>query len=190
MRKSDSDKMDPMFIQRWSPRAFLPDTVTDEQRVALFEAARWSPSCFNEQPWRFVYARSEADRQRFVDVLVQANQVWAQAAPLLLLAFCKRHFDHNGKDNHWAWFDTGAAWMSLTLQANKLGLHCHAMAGFDADGAYAACGVDPKQYQAVCAIAVGKMGPAERLPQAIRDTEQPSERRTVAQFAFEGRFPG
>ena len=107
MRKTDNKKLDNMFIARWSPRAFLSDSIAEEDMETLFEAARWSPSCFNEQPWRFVYAHKEGDLKKFRAVLGEGNQVWANKAPLLVIAFSRRTFAQNGKPNRWADFDTG-----------------------------------------------------------------------------------
>jgi nitroreductase len=96
-RKTDYKKLDNMFIERWSPRAFLPDPVENEDIKTIFEAARWSQSCFNEQPWRFVYAQQPGDLQKFQSALTEGNQVWANHAPLLAFAFSKKHFSHNEK---------------------------------------------------------------------------------------------
>lgn len=186
MRKTASTKLDSMFIERWSPRAFLPDPIADEDIATIFEAARWSPSCFNEQPWRFVYARQPEDLQRFRSVLVEKNQIWASNAPLLALVFSQKSFTQNDKSNRWADFDTGAAWMALTLQANKLGLYTHGMGGFDVEKAYAATGIDPNQFNAICAIAIGKRGDANILPDDLKDGESPSGRRSMNEILFEG----
>ena len=116
MRKTEYKKLDPMFIKRWSPRAFLTDPIADEDIKTIFEAARWSMSCFNEQPWCFVYARKPDDLVKFREVLTESNQAWANKAPLLAFVFSKKYFSHNDKPNRYADFDTGAAWMALTLQ--------------------------------------------------------------------------
>jgi len=186
MRKTVYDKLDRMFIERWSPRAFLSDPVTEEDIKTLFEAARWSPSCFNEQPWRFVYAHRPDDLKRFRSVLTEKNQVWANHAPLLVLVFSKKTFAHNGNPNRWADFDTGAAWMALTLQANKLSLYTHGMAGFSVDKAFAITGVDPDEYNAICAIAVGRLGEPATLPDDLRKREVPSDRKTMDEIVFNG----
>ena len=99
MRETDNRKLERMFINRWSPRAFLPDPVPEEDIITMFEAARWSPSCFNEQPWRFVYAHRPDDLESFRAVLTESNQVWANKAPLLILVFSKNSFSHNDKPN-------------------------------------------------------------------------------------------
>lgn len=122
---------------RWSPRAFDPDKpVSHYDLLALLEAARWAASCFNDQPWRFVVcdkATDEAAWQQAFGTLVEKNKQWAKNAPLLILSVAMEHFNHNGKPNRWAMYDTGAASASLCLQATALGLCVHQMGGFDAD---------------------------------------------------------
>ena len=128
-RTPDAD-VDAMFADRWSPRAFLPDPVPKEQLERLFCAAGWAPSCYNEQPWLFLYAVTPEDRARFVEALVPLNQRWASKAPVLAFLAVRRRFARNGNENRAAVFDGGAAWMALALQARKMGLHTHAMLGF------------------------------------------------------------
>jgi nitroreductase len=186
MRNTEFKKLDSMFIERWSPRSFLPDSITDEDIKTIFEATRWSPSCFNEQPWRFVYAHQPDDLEAFRSVLVDANQVWANAAPLLVLVFSKKSFTQNDKPNRWAEFDTGAAWMALSLQANKLGLYTHGMGGFDPDKAFSVTGMDSEKYNVICAIAIGKLGEANTLPDDLKEGESPSDRMPLDEIVFEG----
>lgn len=157
MRRTNYKKLDDMFIARWSPREFLPDAIESEDVETLFEAARWSPSCFNEQPWRFVYANTPDDVSLFRTALVKDNQGWTENVPLLVFVFSKIHFAQNSKLNKWAGFDTGAAWMALTLQANRLGIHTHAMGGIKRDVAFEVTGMDSDAYDVVCAIALGRI---------------------------------
>ncbi len=157
-REPEFEKVDTQFPERWSPRAFLPDQLSEEEIGILFEAARWAPSCFNEQPWLFAYTDSSSDRYTdFTDALNDKNREWAGKAPLLILVFSKKIFARNVKPNRWAQFDTGAAWMSLALQARKMGFYAHGMAGFSRDKAFEAAGVDPGEYDSIAAIAVGKL---------------------------------
>ncbi len=186
MRTTAHKKLDDMFLNRWSPRAFLPDPLSDEEIETLFEAARWSPSCFNEQPWRFVFARSPEHLESFQSILADTNRVWASKTPLLIIAFCQKTFTKNNKPNRWCEFDTGAAWMALTLQANKMGLRCHAMGGFDERKAYEVTNVDAEKYTAICVIAVGKKGPSETLPDELQEIEKPNDRRPIDSFIYEG----
>jgi len=187
-RETKLAKLDARYLDRWSPRSFLPDPIPEDVIATLFEAARWSPSCFNEQPWLFVYARDEERRKTFTSVLVEGNRIWAGRAPLLVLVFARRAFTHNGKPNASSEFDTGAAWMALCLQAQSLGLSCHAMAGFNPRQAHEVTGVAEDAYRAMCAIAIGRRGDPSALPDTLRERETPSDRRPLETIAFEGRI--
>lgn len=182
-------EVDPMFVDRWSPRSFASDPLSTAQLQSLFEAARWAPSSANEQPWRFFYAVSDDDRQRFASALVEGNRLWASQAPVLLFVTCRRHWAAKpGQVNPTASFDTGAAWMSIALQARKLGLYTHAMAGFDAKRAYEVLGLPETEYQVIAAVAVGQRGDATALPDFLASREMPSNRKAVTELAFEGGY--
>ena len=181
-------EVDCMFPDRWSPRAFDPTPLSAENLAALFEAARWAPSCFNEQPWLFLYAQNERDRDIFLSLLVDKNRSWACRAPLLLFLLTRRHFRSNGRPNRHAAFDAGAAWMSLSLQARRLGLYAHAMAGFKQDLAYEALNVSRDDYEIMAAIAVGRYGDAELLSDELLAMEQPNGRKPWDEMAIEGKF--
>jgi nitroreductase len=188
-RKPDAD-VHPMFLDRWSPRALRSDPLTDEQIASLFEAMRWAPSCFNEQPWVVVHATGPGgeDHDRLVGLLADANKSWAGRAPLLMITFARRHFAHNGKPNRHAGHDVGAAWMALALQARALGLYAHAMAGFDQARAYTELGVPEAEYEAMAAIAVGHLGDPATLNDKQRAMEAPNTRKPAAGFTHRGRF--
>ncbi|MFH1706901.1 MAG: nitroreductase family protein [Planctomycetota bacterium] len=176
---------DPMFMDRWSPRSFVPDPLEAGQVAALFEAARWAPSCFNEQPWLFVYALTEEARAKFTAVLAPKNRTWAGKAPLLVFAAARKNFQKNGKPNRHAAFDAGAAWVSLAFQARKMGLYAHAMAGFDRPAAQALLGLKDEEYEVMAAIAVGRKGEAAALPEDMRAMESPNDRKPLAETARE-----
>ena len=180
--------IDSMFIDRWSPRAFESTPLTQTQIDSLFEAARWAPSCFNAQPWLFIYAASAADRARFLPALVEGNQVWVKNASLIIYLLCRRNFSHNDQDNRHAPFDAGAAWMSLALQARKLGLHAHAMAGFSREKAYEVLNAPVDQYDIMAAIAVGYRAEPGILPEPVAAAEKPSDRKAPEEVAREGSF--
>ena len=133
--------VDAAFVNRWSPRAFSPEPIPEETLMSVFEAARWAASSYNEQPWRFLLARTEADRAKFLDFLIPMNQEWAKNAPVLVLILSKKTFSQNGQPNGVNQFDAGTASGYLTLQASLNGLVSHGMAGFDRDKARAALGV-------------------------------------------------
>jgi nitroreductase len=181
--------IDAMFLDRWSPRSFLSEPLRSDQVLALFEAARWAPSASNDQPWIFIYAVSEEDRRRFAATLVEWNQRWARSAPLLGYVLARRNLAGKDRPNRTALFDTGAAWMSLALQAHKLGLHAHGMGGFDREKAIEALGVPPDRFEIIAAFAVGRRGDPANLPEDLRQRELPSLRKPASEVAVEGRFP-
>jgi nitroreductase len=181
--------IDSMFIDRWSPRSFLPEPLRPEEVLALFEAARWAPSASNEQPWLFIYAVGEEDRRRFAATLVEWNRRWASSAPLLGYVLARRNLADKDRPNPTALFDAGAAWMSLALQAQRLGLHAHGMGGFDRAKAIAALGVPADRYEIIAAFAVGRRGDPADLPEDLREREAPSPRKPLAEVTVEGRFP-
>ena len=188
IQRNPEAEIDSMFIDRWSPRAYESRPLTQDQLGSLFEAARWAPSCINEQPWLFVYATTDEDRKRFLPALVEGNQVWAKNASLLIFLLCRRHFSHNGKENRHASFDAGAAWMSLALQARKLGLYAHAMAGFSREKAFEILGAPEDEYDIMAAIAVGNRASPAVLPEAVATRERPSERKPHGEVVKEGSF--
>jgi nitroreductase len=174
-------EVDSMFVDRWSPRAFLRDAIPEHQIKTLFEAARWAPSCFNEQPWLFMYATTPEDRKLFASALVEKNRTWAGVAPMLVFVLARRNFKHNDKPNRNAAFDAGAAWMSLALQARKLGLYAHGMAGFDIAKAYEVLGVSKDEYDVLAAVAVGRKGDASQLSPEAQKMEMPNGRKPLAE---------
>jgi nitroreductase len=178
--------VDPIFIHRWSPRAFLSDPIDEGTILSLFEAARWAPSSNNEQPWKFVYATDPSDRARFAEGLMEMNRAWASKAPMLAYLLTRRKLTLGpwaGQPNPTAWFDAGAAWMSFALQAHLSGLSAHAMGGIDRDRLPELLGIDPEEYEVVIAIAVGRRGPPELLPPPIAARERPSPRRPLGEIA-------
>lgn len=178
----------PRFPGRWSPRAMDGTPLTRNEIDTLIEAARWAPSCFNSQPWRFAYAVRDTDHwQPMFDCLAEGNRVWVRNAGALLAIITRRDFEHNGKPAPTHSFDGGAAWMSLALQAVELGLVAHGMRGFDNDAAREVLGV-PDLYDLPAMIAVGRPGEIDELPDDVRERETPSPRKPIAEIAFEGDF--
>jgi nitroreductase len=180
-----------LILRRWSPLAFSSRPVEPATLQRLFEAARWAPSCFNEQPWRFVVCTREhpAEHQRFVDCLAEGNVPWARNAPVLFFSVAKRTFSRNGAPNRHAWYDVGMAVENLIVQATALGLFVHQMGGFDPARARTAFGI-PEDFEPVAAVAVGYPGDPESLPPALRDRElAPRTRQPLASLVFEGQWP-
>ena len=179
----------PIFHRRWSPRAMSGEMLSASETSTLFEAARWAPSCFNEQPWRFLYARPGTSHwDKFFDLMVEGNQRWAKNAALLVVVISRETFERNDTPSPTHSYDAGAAWQNFALQGSKNGLVVHGMAGFDYDAAREKLGV-PHGYRVEAMIAVGKPGRLEDLEEKIREREVPSDRKPVAEFAFEGGFP-
>jgi nitroreductase len=174
-----------LFSERWSPRAFKKATIPSVALEAIFDAARWSPSCFNEQPWQFITATAEAQNthfERFLKLLVGANQVWAKNASLLGFIVAKRCFARNDKTNPSANFDCGSAWMAMSLQANLFGLFSHAMAGIKYDEIYTALNIDADSHEVICGFALGVLDTPDSLPEAIQDDEKPSSRKPLKEI--------
>jgi nitroreductase len=181
-------KVDDQFLDRWSPRAYSSKPVPEELLQSLFEAARWAPSCYNDQPWLFLYAREEKELEYYRPLLADGNRVWTDTVPVLMFLLSRKQFAHNNKPNNWAVFDAGAAWMSLALQARKLGLYAHGMAGFHKDKVYEVLQVPEQAYEVVCAIAVGYYGDPSQLPEDVREREKPSGRKPLSEVSKEGKF--
>ncbi len=181
-----------LIARRWSPRAIDPNRpVHRDQLLALLEAARWAPSCFGDQPWRYLVwdrFRDPSGWQQALECLAEGNQVWVKNAPVLLLAVAAPNFGHNNQPNRWAQYDTGAASENLCLQATALGLVAHQMGGFDPDQAKARFNI-PADHTCMAMMAVGQPGVVEALPEGLRDKEQaPRERKPLASLAFEGEW--
>ena len=184
-RRADFD-IDPLFLNRWSPRSMSGEEVSKDELMRLFEAARWAPSSYNNQPWRFLYALRNTDHwNTFFDLLAKANQVWAPFAAALIVVVSKTTFDHNGKPSITHSYDTGAAWLSIALQGSLAGLVVHGMQGFDYRRARETLQI-PDDYQVEAMAAVGKPGNREDLPPALKEREVPSGRKKLAEIVFEG----
>jgi len=181
-------EVDSMFLDRWSPRALVDEPIPEHQVRSLFEAARWAPSCYNEQPWLFIYAVRREDRERFATALVEKNRLWATRAPLLIFVLTRRNFTATGKPNRHGAFDAGAAWMSLALQARKLGLYAHGMAGFDQEKAHEILGVPREEFEVMAAVAVGRRGDRSHLPDDLAAKEAPNTRKPLAEVALPGDY--
>lgn len=180
--------MHQLIEKRWSPRAFSPQPVEDGKIRELFEAARWAASCFNEQPWRFIYVARGEEKLfgKLFDCLVDKNKLWVKTAPLLILTVARREFTHNGKPNRHAWHDVGLAMGNLTLQAMSLGLYVHQMAGFSVEKARENLNV-PEGFDPVAMVAIGYPGDPEQLPEELRKYEgAPRSRKPIEEIVFHG----
>lgn len=183
-----------LIANRWSGRAYVASKlVTKDQLVSLLEAARWAPSCFGDQPWRYVVCNKGENLQAWqaaYECLVPGNQSWAVNAPVLLLICADTLFGHNDKPNKWAPYDTGAATENLCLQATALGLMAHQMGGFDADKARITFKV-PDRYQILAMVTVGYQAAIESLSGEGKERELAERsRKPLEELFFNGVWQG
>ncbi len=174
--------------ERWSPRAFAEKSIPAEVLRSLFEAARWAPSCNNEQPWAFLVATKEdqAFHAKMLSTLVEFNQAWAKHAPVLAIAVSELVFARDGRTNRNAFYDTGAAVADLTAEATARGLFVHQMAGFDPHKATELFAI-PSGWEPIAAFVVGYPGDPQSLSEKLRERElAPRARKPLADFVMSG----
>jgi len=179
-----------LIRERWSPRAFTDKPVPQDVLRSIFEAARWAPSCYNEQPWAYLVASRDdnAGFERMLSVLVEFNANWARSAPLLAIAVAELAFAKNNSPNRNAQYDTGAATVLLSLEATAHGLAVHQMAGYDQEKARQVFGI-PTGWEAIAALAIGYPGDPASLPQPLKDREMaPRTRKPIAEFVMAGHW--
>ncbi len=172
-----------LIQRRWSPRDFSPLGVEREKLSALFQAAQSTPSSFNEQPWAYIVAAKEnpTDFERILNALAPRNQEWAQHAPVLIVSLAKQNFEVDGRTNHHALYDLGAASAHLTFQATALGLHVHQMGGFSREKIKEEFSV-PQGFEPIAVLAVGYFDETKSQPTAIR------KRKPLKDFVFESHW--
>lgn len=164
------------------------ESLSDEELFTLFEAARWAPSTYNEQEWRFLYAkRDTAHWQTFFDLLMSANQEWCKNAAVLVVVLARKTFARNNKPNPVHLYDTGSAWQNLALQATAMGIVSHGMAGFDFEKARTQLKV-PDEFAVAAMFALGRPGDTDQLPEELRERETPTSRRPIRESIREGAF--
>lgn len=178
-----------LLLTRWSPRALSGEAIPKEELMQLFEAARWAPSSYNNQPWRFIYAlRNTPDWQTFLELLTPQNQIWAQQGAALVVIISVNNFTYNGKLSRTHSFDTGAAWFSLALQGHSMGLVVHGLEGFDYAAAECLLHI-PDQHTVEAMCVIGKPGKIAELPTELQKIEEPSDRNPLSSTVFEGKWP-
>ena len=182
----------PMFVNRWSPRALTGEAITREQLHTVLEAARWAPSAFNYQPWRFIYAlRDTAQWGPIFEGVKEGNRTWVKDGAALIVIASAKNAQFPGRDapgpNAWHAFDAGSAWISMALQAMHMGLVAHALAGFDPAKIRAATGL-PEEFDINAVIVIGKQGDKSKLPEMLQAREAPNDRKPLSAIAFEGKF--
>lgn len=189
--RTPNHSIDSIFTARWSTRAFDGAPMPLEDLMCILEAARWAPSAYNSQPWRFVYAmRGEDAFARFCELLVPFNASWAARASALVFLLSDTRFDREDGTSGPApshAFDAGAAWAQLALQAPRLGYQAHAMGGLHFERARAELGI-PERFALHIGIAIGRPAPATVLPAELRARETPTDRRPLAELVSAGRF--
>lgn len=176
-----------MFTERWSSKSFSEKAISDDQIASLFEAAHWAPSANNRQPWVFAYATDGPERTKFDSLLNERNALWAPNAGMMVLVFA-RIVDGEGNKIRTAQFDTGAAWMSLALQANRMGLNTRAIGGIDLDAAYDVAGVPRDKFETICGIVVGHRGTDDDIQGQLVDQNFANDRKAVSEIAFKGTY--
>ncbi|MDY0275885.1 MAG: nitroreductase family protein [Desulfomicrobium sp.] len=177
--------LDELFVQRWSPRSFVKTNISPEDLASVLDAARWAPSAYNEQPWRILTSTSETFAT-FLELLAEPNQKWAHNASVIGFMIAKKNFTFNAKPNPWAIFDCGSAWMSLTLQARKLGLYTHGMAGIKKEAIHDAFHIDRQEFEVVAGFVIGLLDEREHLEKPYVDWESPSPRKALPEIWKQG----
>ena len=162
------------------------EALNDDDIMSLFEAARWAPSSYNNQPWRFIYAKRNTEHwDRFFNLLAEGNKNWTKNAALLVVVISRKNFEFNEKPAITHQFDAGSAWENLALEASSRGIVAHGMQGFDYEKAGVNLGV-PHDFEVMAMIAIGKKGPTEILPPELQEKEKLSDRKPLKEIIMEG----
>ena len=187
LRKPKAD-IHPMFFTRWSPRAMSCAKMSKKELLPLFEAARWAPSAFNVQPWRFIIASKQSDFDKFMSFLVPFNQSWCKNAAALVVIISRNKSDYKDKPNPTHSFDTGAAWVSIALEGARRGYVVHGMAGYDEKRVREELKI-PNLFTIEAMCAIGKIAKPEVLPKEIAKSEKPNQRKKLKDIVnWKGKF--
>jgi len=195
MQESESETMrkptysiNPLIVNRWSPRSMTGEELDDDDIMPLFEAARWAPSSYNNQPWRFIYAKRNTEHwDRLFNLLVDANKIWAKNAALLVVVISRKNFEYNEKPARTHQFDAGSAWENLALEASSKGIVAHGMQGFDYEKSREVLGI-PSDFEVMAMIAIGKKGPKQNLSPELQEKEKLTDRKPLNEIIMEGTF--
>jgi nitroreductase len=181
--------INPLILNRWSPRSMTGEELDDDTIMSLFEAARWAPSSYNNQPWRFIYAKRNTPQHwnKLFNLLVEPNKAWTKNAALLVVVISGKNFEYNEKYSITHQYDAGAAWENLALEASSRGLVAHGMQGFDYEKARIDLEI-PDNFDVMSMIAIGKKGPKENLPLELQNKEFPNNRKPLNEIVMEGLF--
>jgi len=187
-KRKPTFRINPLILNRWSPRSMKGEELDDDTIMSLFEAARWVPSSYNNQPWRFIYAKRNTKYwDKLFDLLAEPNKIWAKNVALLVVVASNKNFEINGKFSITHQYDTGAAWENLALEATSRGLVAHGMQGFDYKKARADLEI-PVDFDVMAMMAIGKKGPKENLPSNLQEKENPNDRKPLNEIVMEGSF--
>jgi nitroreductase len=178
--------INPLILKRWSPRSMTGEDLDNEEIMSLFEAARWAPSSYNNQPWRFIYAKRNTEHwDRLFNLLADGNRIWAKNSALLVVVISRKNFEYNEKPARTHQFDAGAAWENLALEAFSRGIVAHGMQGFDYDNARINLEIPP-DFEVMAMIAIGKKGYRESLSPELQEKEKLSDRKPLKDIVMEG----
>ncbi len=181
-------KINPIILNRWSPRSMTGEELDEDTIMSLFEAARWAPSSFNNQPWRFIYAKRNTKYwDKLFFLLAEPNKIWAKNAALLVVVISNKNFEYNGKFSITHQYDAGAAWENLALEATTRGLVAHGMQGFDYEKTRENLEI-PEDFDVMAMMAIGKRGLKENLPPNLQEKENPTDRKPLNEIVMEGSF--
>jgi nitroreductase len=186
------ENIDELLAKRWSGRAYDANRpISHEHIISLLEAARWAPSCFGDEPWRFIVCdktRNPDAWDKAYSSLAEGNQGWAVNAPVLILVLANTLFSHNEQANRWAEYDTGAASMSICVQATSLGLMVHQMGGYDANKATELFSI-PEQYKSMAMMSVGYQLAQDDISAEVMERESSERQRNpLAEQFFDGEW--
>ena len=181
-------EINPLILNRHSLRAMSGEPLSEEELLPLFEAAKWAPSSFNNQPWRFIYAERNSNHwNAFFNLLNEGNKSWCKNAGVLVVMISRKTMEFKEKPNPTHSFDAGAAWENLALEATSRGLIAHGMVGFDYKKARKELKI-PGNFQVEAMCAIGKKGKIKELPENLREMETPNGRKQLKEIIMEGKF--
>ena len=179
-----------LLEKRYSPKAFDDKNIEQEDLIKLLEAARWSPSSMNEQPWRFIVGVKNEDEthDKIYDTLAEGNKLWAKNAPVLILTIASNFYQRNGEPNKHAGYDLGQAIANLTFQASAQELYVHQMGGFSAQKAKELFDI-PEGFTPMSVVAIGHLGNSEDLPEKVRPADKSKrKRKELEEIVFQDYF--
>lgn len=187
-RQSEYPILD-VILNRWSSRSMSGESITDKELMTLFEAARWAPSAYNNQPWRFAYTtRDDKDNwNKYLNLMVEFNRSWSKNGAVIILIASNKYFEYNNNYCKTHSFDTGASWQNLALQGYNMGLVVHAIEGFDYEKAKQELNI-PEEFNIECMVVVGKSAPKELLSENLQKKEVLSDRKPLHEIVFKNKF--